>query len=365
VTPPVTIGRGLGRAVVTATIVGVIAFAVIHGLIIYITENGEECAPGVLEDPPLEILEQGLVAVLVAAPIGVAIAMTLGNRLTHDTTDRLDDVIASAASMTGERLDARLPMIGNGDPLDRLSEALNGVLGRVESGVAAQRQFAADASHELRTPLAVISTNLEVARRKARDAGHWEHVADEALAEVRRMNQLVDKLLVLSRAGAAGLQHELCELRVLASAATDRATAVAAQREIQLEVTPGAELHAEIDRNAMAIVLDNLLRNAIDHSPRGGTVSISIDKAGACPRIIVDDRGPGVPQEMRLRVFEPFARGTHQTTDRASGTGFGLGLAICQRIVTGHGGTIAIEDRPGGGARFVIVLPKSAATPAV
>src|SRR5262249_49233738 len=156
-------------------------------------------------------------------------------------------------------------------PLDRLSEALNGVLGRVERGVSAQRQFAADASHELRTPLAVISTNLEVARRKPRDAAHWEHVADGVLAEVQRMNQLVDKLLVLSRAGAAGLKHEPVDVRALASGAIDRAGAVAAQHDIKLEVAPGPEVQAHLDRNAMAIVLDNLLRNAIDHSPKGET----------------------------------------------------------------------------------------------
>ena len=354
-----SIGRGLGRAVVTATIVGVVVFAVIHGLIIYLTENGEECSPGVPEDPPLEIVEQGAVALLFAAPIGIAFAMTLSSRMTHETTDRLDDVIANASRMTGERLDDRLPIDGSGDPLDRLSAALNGVLARIEGGVAAQRQFAADASHELRTPLAVISTNLEVARRKAREPAHWEHVADEALAEVHRMNQLVDKLLVLSRAGAAGLQHEPCELRGLANAAIDRASAVAKAHEVTLEVTAGDEVTAELDRNAMAIVLDNLLRNAIDHSPRGAVVSVTIEQRKG-PRIIVEDRGPGVPPEMRLRVFEPFARGVHRVTDRAQGTGFGLGLAICQRIVLGHAGTIAIEDRAGGGARFVITLPKAA-----
>ena len=360
-TAPLTIGRGLGRAVVMATVVGVIAFAVIHGIIIYLTENGEECAPGVLEDPPLEIIQQGAVALLVAAPIGVAIATLLGNRMTHDTTDRLDAVIASAASMTGERLDARLPSTGSGDALDRLSVAINAMLGRIEGGVAAQKQFAADASHELRTPLAVISTNLEVARRKARDAQHWEHVADEVLAEVHRMNQLVDKLLVLSRAGAAGLQHEPCELRALASAAIDRANAIATTRDVALEVRAGEAVAAEIDPNAMAIVLDNLLRNAIEHSPRGTAVTITVEKVAGAPRIVVDDHGPGVPADMRVRVFEPFARGVHSVTDRASGTGFGLGLAICQRIVLGHTGAIEIADAPGGGARFVITLPPSAA----
>jgi signal transduction histidine kinase len=73
--------------------------------------------------------------------------------------------------------------------------------------------------------------------------------------------------------------------------------------------------------------------------------------------IAIEDRGPGVPPELRARIFEPFARG--RATDRAAGTGLGLGLAICKRIVDGHGGTIGVEDRAGGGARFVVRLPAS------
>jgi signal transduction histidine kinase len=105
----------------------------------------------------------------------------------------------------------------------------------------------------------------------------------------------------------------------------------------------------------MAIVFDNLLRNAIDHSPRRRAVVVAIVDAPA-PQIRVDDCGPGVPADVRARIFEPFMRGPHPATDRAAGPGFGLGLAICKRIIDGHGGMIGVEDRPGGGARFVVSL---------
>jgi two-component system sensor histidine kinase VanS len=218
--------------------------------------------------------------------------------------------------------------------------------------VAAQQQFAADASHELRTPLAVISANLEVARRKPRDAAHWEHVADGTLDEVRRMHVLVDKLLQLSRAGAAGLHQENADLRVLASNAVERATTISKPRHITVELEGKKSVAAKVDPEAIAIVIDNLIRNAIDHSPDAGVVTVRISDG---PTITVEDRGPGVPSELRTRIFEPFARG--RATDRAVGTGFGLGLAICRRIVDGHRGTISVEDRRGGGARFVVQLP--------
>ena len=353
-TPPSTLGRGLGRDIATATIIGMIVFAIVLTLVIYISEDGEECAPGVPEDPPAEIIAQCAVALAFAAPVGLGMSLMIGKKLTHNPTDRLDEVIENASRMTGERLEERLPVSAAKDPLDRLSIAINGTLDRIETGVAAQRQFAADASHELRTPLTVISTNLEVARRKPRDAAHWEHVADGTLAEVRRMHALMDKLLELSRAGAAGLRHERRDLRTLAAGAIERALAVATKREVELELTGPEGIVADVDQDAIGIVLDNLLRNAIDHSPDASKVTVVV---GPGRKICVDDRGPGVPVEIRERIFEPFARGVHRTTDRAAGSGFGLGLAIVKRIVDGHGGTVSVEDREGGGARFVVALP--------
>jgi signal transduction histidine kinase len=352
VTAPPTLGRDLGRSFAFAMVIGMVVFAVIQALVIYITEIGEECSPGVPEDPPGEIIEQCAIALVISAPFGVALAVVLGRRLTTPTTARLDEVIESAKRMTGERLDERLPVSPNRDPLDRLSVALNDVLARVQRGVAAQQQFAADASHELRTPLAVISANLEVARRKPRGAAHWEHVADGTLAEVHRMHVLVDKLLQLSRAGAAGLHQERTDLRILAGTAVERAAMVGKDREITVELGPSRAVTAEVDPDAIGIVIDNLIRNAIDHSPASQVVTVSVTPG---PVIAVEDRGPGVPPELRTRIFEPFARG--RATDRAAGSGLGLGLAICRRIVDGHGGTIRVEDRAGGGARFVVHLP--------
>ena len=353
-TAPATLGRGLVRSFALATILGMLLFGAVTVIVIYASELGERCEHiGEIEDPPLEIIEQCAIAFAFALPFGLGFAVLLGRQLTRGTTQRLDTVIASAATMTGEHLDQRLPVRDVMDPLDRLSDAINGVLTRVERGVAAQRQFAADASHELRTPLTVISTNLEVARRKPRESTHWEHVADDTLAEVQRMTLLVDKLLLLSRAGAAGLTHAPTDLRPLIASVAERLQTIARERKIAIEVVPGAPVMAEIDADAIRIVVDNLIRNAIDHSPDGEKILITI---GPGAQFALEDRGPGIPADQRTRIFEPFARG-HHDTDRAHGTGIGLGLAICKRIVDGHRGQIRVEDRPGGGARFTVELP--------
>jgi hypothetical protein len=99
-TPPASLGRGLGRSFAVATVIGMVVFAVVQALIIYVTEIGEECAPGVPEDPPAEIFEQCAVALAIAAPFGVVLSLKLGRRLTNPTTARLDEVIVSAKRMT-------------------------------------------------------------------------------------------------------------------------------------------------------------------------------------------------------------------------------------------------------------------------
>jgi two-component system, OmpR family, sensor kinase len=339
----VALGRGLGRSFALATVIGMVVLAVIQALVYYAFQHGQ--------DPPLEIIVECAIALALSLPVGVVLSVLLGRRLTTPTMARLDDVIQIAKRMTGERLSERLPVSSSRDPLDRLSMAINDVLARIQRGVAAQQQFAADASHELRTPLSVISANLEVARRKPRDAAHWEHVADNTLAEVRRMHVLVDKLLQLSRAGAAGLHKERTDLRVLAGAAVERAACLGRERQVTITLASERSVMGEVDADAVGIVIDNLIRNAIEHSPSHGVVTVRVASG---PQISVEDRGPGVPRELRKRIFEPFARGG--ASDRTTGTGLGLGLAICRRIIDGHNGWITVEDRAGGGARFVVKL---------
>ena len=131
---------------------------------------------------------------------------------------------------------------------------------------------------------------------------------------------------------------------------------MATERKVTLELVAGSAVTAEIDADAIGIAVDNLLRNAIDHSPNEAQVTVTVSQEHGRPRIVVDDRGPGVPIELRERIFEPFARAATQI-DRTTGKGLGLGLAICRRIVNGHRGSVTCVDRPGGGARFIVDLP--------
>ena len=340
------LGQGLRRWFALATVLGMVVFGLVVAGAVYVHELYDPT----LDATPREIVHSLGVAFAIAMPLAIALALVLGRNRIGAITGRLDDVIAIASRMGGAG--ERLPVGPAMDELDRLAVALNGAFDRVERGVAAQAQFNADASHELRTPLTVISTELEVARRRERTPGQWEKVADEVLVEVRRMQELIEKLLALSRMGGVSIRPRRTDLRELMVDAVTRARAIAAEHEVRVELEAAAAIDASIDPEAISIVFDNLLRNAIEHSPRGETVIARIEVG---PRIAVEDRGPGVPPEQRQRIFQPFARGIH-TTDRARGNGVGLGLTLCARIVSKHAGSITIEDRPGGGARFVVAL---------
>lgn len=349
-TTPRSLSRGLGRSLALATAIGMAVFVALVAVGLFLHERNQEPSQGHV----LDIVVRIATVVGLASPIAIWLALRFGRRLIRATTDRLDAVIAAAAQIGGASPGQRLPVSPADDDLDRLVHVLNGSLERIERGIAFQAQFTADASHELRTPIAVITTKLEIARRREREREYWERVADEVLDQVRRMRKLTEKLLALSRAGELTVQTAQVDLRELAASAVAHAREIAAERGVHVELSDGPMIESHVDREAMAIVLDNLLRNAVEHSPRGEQVRVVLENG---PRIAVEDRGPGVPVVQRERIMQPFARGTGVATDRAAGSGVGLGLAICARIVSAHGGSIQIEDRSGGGARFVVILP--------
>jgi signal transduction histidine kinase len=259
--------------------------------------------------------------------------------------------------------DIDLPKPQANDEVAELAETFEDMLRELstareetEETLARQRKFVADASHELRTPLTSILANLELL--EAELAGEQRDMADSALRSSRRMRRLVGDLLLLARADAGrDVPRGAVDLSAVAAEAAREAGALSSDHPVALDL-PGPVIVDGVSDDLHRLA-GNLIENALIHTPAGTPVTVSVRQNGDRAVLEVSDRGPGVPVDMRDRVFERFARGAG---DAAPSGGSGLGLAIVRAVTAAHGGDVEILDAEGGGARFVVTVPAEAAT---
>jgi two-component system, OmpR family, sensor kinase len=239
---------------------------------------------------------------------------------------------------------------------DMLQE-LTAARGETEATLARQRDFVADASHELRTPLTSILANLELLETELE--GERREMAESALRSSRRMRRLVADLLLLARADA-GREAPLApvDLSAVAREAAAEASALSSDHPLSLDLPRPVTVNGVADD--LHRLAGNLVENALLHTPPGTPVTVSARRDGDSAVLEVADRGPGVPEELRERVFDRFASGAG---DGAGGRGSGLGLAIVKAVADAHGGTVELSVADGGGARFVVTLPATHAAP--
>ncbi|GAA3539645.1 HAMP domain-containing sensor histidine kinase [Amycolatopsis ultiminotia] len=212
-----------------------------------------------------------------------------------------------------------------------------------------QRAFVADASHELRAPLTRLHTRTQLLARRGRAA---TADLDALVAGTREMSDLVDDLLLSAQAGHERPQLVPVPLAQLAAQAVEAESVRASDRRVDLRLcrSPGLEDIVPGVPTALRRVLSALLDNALGHTPPGGSIEVSL--LNPDPRHVelrVCDTGAGFPSQNVERLFERFAHGTN-----GEGRRFGLGLALVQEVVTGHGGTIAATGSPGSGATFTL-----------
>jgi signal transduction histidine kinase len=260
--------------------------------------------------------------------------------------------------------DIKLPKPRANDEVSDLANTFEAML--VELGAARQeteatldrqRAFVADASHELRTPLTSILANLELLEVELE--GEQREMAESALRSSKRMRRLVADLLLLARADAGRESTRApVDLTAIAREAADEAGALSSDHPMSLDLpAPVTVTGVADDLHRLA---GNLVENALIHTAPGTPVTVSVRRDGDDAVLEVADRGPGVPTDLRERVFERFARGSADT-GRAGGSG--LGLAIVKAVADAHGGRVELLDAPGGGSRFVVSLPATDAAP--
>jgi signal transduction histidine kinase len=217
-------------------------------------------------------------------------------------------------------------------------------------------------SHELRTPVTVISgyNRLLLSEQVGPLGEEQRRFLEESTKSCRKLDRFIGNLMVASREPKGGDILEVCSgslLPVIEGVAASMRPLLE-EREMRIEVRADEEgCRARFDRAAVEQILTNLVGNAIRYAPTGGNIEISARKLPTPERLLVEvsvsDDGPGVAAEDRLRIFEPYA----QAGDESRAGHLGLGLAICKRLVEGHGGTIGVSKRPGGGSCFAFTLP--------
>ncbi|MFJ1536633.1 sensor histidine kinase [Streptomyces mirabilis] len=259
------------------------------------------------------------------------------------------DAIASGAR------EERLPTYGDHSETDRLATAVNAAFdaqARAEDNI---RAFAADASHELRTPLATISGWLDLYHQGGLTTpADLDRALERVDGEVGRMRLLVEELSLLARLDAGRpLEAQRVDLWRLATDVVEDAGVVAPDRTIHLHAD--APVHVCGDAARLQQVLNNLVGNAIQHTPAGTPIDVSLESSGGEAVVRVADRGPGIAQHDLSRVFDRFWR-AEASRSRARG-GSGLGLAIVQAVVHAHHGTVRITSHTGSGTAVTVTLP--------
>jgi two-component system OmpR family sensor kinase len=291
---------------------------------------------------------------LVAAVAAVWVATGRALRPLRRMAEHADEVGRS------QDLGSRLPAVPTRDAVGRLTtsfntmmERLQGAYARVESALAAQQRFTADASHELRTPLTTVRNNAEflLAHPDAR-ADDREAALRDIAGEAVRMSRLIDNLLTLARAdGGVQLHHDLVNLAELAESVCRQASAAHPGRDLSFAGTPAPPVAGDDDslRQLLWILLDN----AVKFSGDGGHIWVTVTQRANRVLLTVADDGAGIPKGSHERIFERF----HRADPARSGAGAGLGLAIAAWIVAQHYGTIVAATNDRGGATFTVDLP--------
>lgn len=266
----------------------------------------------------------------------------------------LQRITSEIKSRGAEKLDS----ITNSDApteIQTITEALNQLLSRLKNALAREKRITSDAAHELRTPLSAVRLHAELAR-KADNASDRITAIDQVMRGIDRTTHLVNQLLALARLEPEEFSQKLKQIdigKILVDETALQAP-IAHDKHLDLSITDNEHVIAEVDETSLRLLIRNLLSNAITYTPNGGIISLGLLNDEKQFRLIVEDNGPGIPEEERGRVLERFYR-----LKNHSETGCGIGLSIVTQVVELHQATLSMETpEKGSGLRVVIVFPK-------
>lgn len=307
---------------------------------------------------PMTLLETQIAKRLTLLEIGIPFVLfiaTLGGLfLSARALAPVNHMIDAAKEIKASELSRRIPLPVADDEVKKLAQTLNDMLDRIQQAFMSQERFIADASHQLLTPLTIMRQDIE--SLKKRDHLDIELFSKSALQEVDNLANVVQEMLLLARAdaGLGALNLQEISLEDLVFEAISRCEKLASSKGIKLKFNINNESqddHKTVrgDKDLLENLVFNVIENAIKYSPNNEVVTITLIWKNEISQLIVDDNGPGISAEQLPFIFERFSRGSNMET-RVKG--FGLGLAIAQKIANLHEAKLSAGNHEGSGARF-------------
>jgi two-component system heavy metal sensor histidine kinase CusS len=272
----------------------------------------------------------------------------------------IENIGRTATRIRVTTLHERIETQGLPTELSGLAETFNEMLDRLEQSFRHVSQFSDDVAHELRTPINNLRGEIEVALGRSRSGEEYRDVLESCLEECARVSRLIQTLLFLARSDTAvdSLQREKIEIGQELKKVQSYYEAAAAEAGVELSLSAGSAVHAELDRTLFQQAVGNLISNALAHTPAGGVVRLAAQAERETLTVSINDTGCGIASEHLPRVFERFYRADQ--VRRSSAQNAGLGLAVVKSIATRHGGRVEIDSEVGCGTEVRLILPASA-----
>jgi heavy metal sensor kinase len=326
----------------------------------------------------LEEVEEALntlfIILVITVPLALMVASLGGQFLAHKALKPVDNITQTARMITSQNLNQRIIPPKVKDEISRLIETFNEMISRLDQSFRQIKQFSSDASHELKTPLTILKGEVEVMLRKERTSQEYQQTLKSNLEEINRMSQIVEDLLILSKAdtGEIRLNKEEISLTEILNEVMGQMDMLAKSKRLHLSTSNHhQDIHIFGDALRIRELFINLIENGIKYTEEGGSIHIGLQKEneplvgnqpdwmkrdkGEFAKIIVSDTGIGIAKEDQEKIFDRFFR-VDKARSRGQG-GSGLGLSICKWIVEAHQGEIKVESELGKGSSFIVILP--------
>jgi heavy metal sensor kinase len=288
----------------------------------------------------------------------VALGLAVGWWLASRALQPIAEISLAAQKIAAGDLSKRISAAETESELGQLITVLNSTFARLETAFAQQQQFTSDAAHELRTPVSVILTQVQSTLNKERSGAEYRETLEACQRAAQRMKRLIESLLELARfdAGQEQLQRVPFDLAAKTRECIDSLQPFAAERRVKISADL-AEANCSGDPERLSQVVTNLLTNAVTYNRPDGEVRVAVAAQDGSVTLTVTDTGVGIAPEDAPHVFKRFYRADKSRAATAGNSG--LGLAICQSIVTAHSGTLEFSSEPERGTTFTLRLPAS------